>query len=248
MKLFVCIFDDARLLPHFLKHYARFGITEFHIAAPVRLAGYVASVSEGYAAKQYNDFNVADSVTGGVTAVAAMRALAQAPDEWVVIVDLDEFVEFPEPVPRIVPKIAAEGAIVARGIMIDRFAIDGQPTAFDENSDLPALYPVRARFIERVMGGVDYKGVVVHGHLESSGAHHIFSGERLYSQNFEISHYKWNDLALARVRQAYQALSASGAGWAVQYQKILDHYDAHGRFAWESFGGELASPPALASK
>ena len=38
MKLFVCIFSDARLLPHFLSHYTRFGVSEFHIAAPPRLA------------------------------------------------------------------------------------------------------------------------------------------------------------------------------------------------------------------
>ena len=248
MKLFVCIFDDARLLPHFLKHYARFGVGEFHIAAPGHLADYIAAASKDYAVRQYNNVNVADSFIGGVSAVTAMRQLSQAAGEWVVIVDLDEFVEFPGALPQLVANIAAEGANVARGIMIDRFAIDGQPTAFDGNSDLPALYPVKARFTQNIMGGVDYKGVIVRGHLESRGAHHIFADEMLYSEVFEISHYKWNDLALARVRQAYQALSASGAGWAVQYQKILDHYDAHGRFAWESFGGELAPPPALASK
>ena len=57
-----------------------------------------------YRAIQYNDFNVAGSFTGGVEAVTKMRELAQGPEEWVVIVDLDEFVEFPEPVTDLVER------------------------------------------------------------------------------------------------------------------------------------------------
>ena len=111
MKLFVCIFDDARLLPHLLRHYVQFGVTEFHVAAPPHLADYVSLASLGYKVIQYNDFDVADSFTGGVDAVTRMRELSQGPEEWIVIVDLDEFVEFPKPLVDIVRKIEAEGEI-----------------------------------------------------------------------------------------------------------------------------------------
>ena len=41
----------------------------------------------------------------------------------------------------------------------------------------------------------------------------------------------------------------AGIGWAVEYQRVLDHYDRYGRFAWETFGGGPwrefeAEPPA----
>lgn len=126
MKLFVCVFDDARLLPHFLRHYDRFGVTEFHIAAPPDLADYIADASRNYRVIEHNDLNVAGSFTGGAEAVTKMRELVQGPEEWVVIVDLDEFVEFPEPAPDLARKVEAEGANIARGVMYDRFAIDGQ--------------------------------------------------------------------------------------------------------------------------
>jgi hypothetical protein len=239
-KLFVCIYDDARLLPHFLKHYQKFGITEFHVAAPKDLADFVGSASRGYNVRQYDDLDIADSFMGGASAVTRMRNLFQSPDEWVVIVDLDEFVEFPEPVSQIIPKLEAEGANVARGIMFDRFSVDGQPTAFDDESDLPSLFPIKARFITEVMLGCDIKGVIVKGHLESALANHAFHAEKPFSTVFEIAHYKWNDRSLARVRSAYQLLSAAGRPWAVEYKRVLDHYDAHGRFAWELFHGELA--------
>ena len=244
VKLFVCIFDDARLLPHFLRHYDRFGITEFHIAAAPHLAEYVSTVSAGYKVVQYNEFDVAESVTGGVSAVAAMRERAQEADEWVVIVDLDEFVEFDVPVPQTIASMEAEGANVARGINYDRFAADGRPRPFDDSSDLSTLFPVRARFVRNVMGGTDVKGVLVRGHLASRKGvgHHVFENEVLYSKVFEISHYKWTDPSLKRMRQAYEMSKAAGRDWADEYQVVLDHYATHGRFAWETFGGELAEP------
>jgi hypothetical protein len=123
--------------------------------------------------------------------------------------------------------------------MYDRFARDGQPKAFDRNSILPDLYPVRSRFIRNVMTGTDVKGVIVKGHLKSRGAHHVFHDERPARHMFEISHYKWNDRALQRVQAAHDQLSKAGAGWAFEYGNVLDHYRQHGRFAWETFGGEV---------
>lgn len=239
MKLFVSIFDDASLLPHFLRHYVRFGITEFHVAVPEDLAAEVRRTSAGYAVLQYNDFEVAETVCGGISAVTQMREAAQGADEWIVIVDLDEFVEFGMNVHRIVEDMEAERANIARGIMYDRFAEDGQPKPFDENSDLPSLYPVRARFIKNVMNGFDIKGVLLKGHLRGRGAHHVFYNEKRYSKVFEISHYKWNDPSLKRIKQAYEMSGAAGLDWSEQYKKVLDHYTTHGRFAWETFGGEL---------
>lgn len=239
MKLFVCIYDDARLLPHFLKHYAQHGVRQFHVATPADLAPAVEKHRDAYDIVCHGGLNVADSFLGGVTAVTEMRAKAQATDEWIVVVDLDEFVEFPVSVQEMARAMEAEGANIARGIMYDRFAADGQPVAFDEHSDLPSLYPVRALFTRNVMGGADYKGVILKGRLKSRGAHHVFYDERIYSKMLEISHYKWNDRALGRVRAAYDQLSVAGIKWAWQYKAVLDHYDRHGRFAWETFGGEL---------
>ena len=242
MKLFVCIFDDSRLLYHLLRHYERLGVTEFHVAAPPHLADQVGAASHGYDVRQYNDLNVADSFTGGVTAVTQMRAHAQGANEWIVIVDLDEFVEFDEPIPDLLVKADAEQANIVRGIMYDRFALDGQLRSIDDATDLPTLFPIKARFTKQVMGGEDIKGVLVKGHLESRGAHHIFHDEKIYSRVFEIAHYKWTNRALDRVRMAYEMNLAAGRGWANQYKNILDHYALHGRLAWETFGGEIAAP------
>lgn len=239
MKLFVCITNDARLLPHFIRHYQRFGITEFHIAVGRELSDYVAEKGVGFRVTQYNGFDTLDSITGGAEAVTAIRNLAQGADEWVCIIYLDEFVEFGEPVARIVERLDRHGFNVARGTMYDRMTRDGRMLAFDDSSDLPSLYPVRVRLVKELMGGLDRKSVLVKGHLRSKGAHHKFHDEKGDRNLLEISHYKWNDRTIARLREAHDMVVAKGISWSEQYRKLLDHYDANGRIAWEEFGGEI---------
>ena len=38
--------------------------------------------------------------------------------------------------------------------------------------------------------------------------------------------------------------AAAGSPWDFdgEFQRVLDHYDQHGRFAWETFGGEIVRP------
>jgi hypothetical protein len=239
MKLFVCIFSDARLLSHFLDHYTRSGVDEFHIAVPPRLADQARRSSANHLVTLYTGLDVDDSVTGGTLAVSAMRDAAQGEDEWVAIVDLDEFVEFQGPIASLLPSVEAEQANVVRGVMLDRFALDGQPAPLRNDIPIERQYPVRTPFIPIVMNGADYKGVLVKGRLRPAVAHHFFEDERIYSQQLEISHYKWTEGALERVQCAYEMAGAQGIPWAQQYKSILEHYERHGRFAWETFGGEI---------
>ncbi len=97
-----------------------------------------------------------------MNAATEMRRRYQDPDEWAVMVDLDEFVEFPKPIFDIIADAQKEEANIVQGIMYDRFIADGKPRSFDASSDLSALFPVKARFI-KVMGGADHKGVLVKG-------------------------------------------------------------------------------------
>jgi hypothetical protein len=89
------------------------------------------------------------------------------------------------------------------------------------------------------MRGADYKGVLVKGQLKAAVAHHRFVGEKVASTVLEIAHYKWNTRTIARVEHAYREVVKRGIPWAIEYRRILDHYEQHGRMAWEDFGGEL---------
>ena len=244
MKLFVVIYNDARLLSHFLSHYTSAGITDFFIAVAPAFRDEVQRYADRYRITAFDDLDVLDSLLGGSAAVTEMRRRAQRPGEWVVIVDLDEFIEFPCQIGMIVEIAEREGANVVRGVMRDRFTPDGQPAEITPESDLPQVFPITSRFIRDVMHTRDHKGVLVKGGIRAAAAHHRFEHERVCSTLLDISHYKWIAGAVDRLRDSYERVVTAQINWGMQvnwgieYKRALDHYDAHGRFAWEAFGGQ----------
>jgi Glycosyl transferase family 2 len=244
MKLFTAINHDAQLLGHFLNHYQRAKVTDFYIAVDPRWERTVNEYVSEYNVTVVSALDVSDTVIGGVSAVTELRNRYQRPTEWVIIVDLDEFVEFPDTIEQIIGRAESEGANVVAAVMWDRFSADGRICGFERGADLSHVYPIKARFIRDVMSGCDIKGVLVKGLLASNGAHHTFKDEVVCSESLNLSHYKWTAGSIERLRTAYQRVVASGQSWAPEYAAILDHYDRHGRFAWSEFGGEpVAAPP-----
>lgn len=244
VKLFTTIVNDARLLRHFLDHYHKAGVTEFYIAVSPQLANAVAIWQGRYRITMHTDLTVDDALIGGTSAVSEMRRRYQRHDEWVIIVDLDEFVEFDGDLSAIVLLADAEGANVVRAVMWDRFTADGRIVAFEDDRPLPDCFPVRARFIHNVMHGAGFKGVLVKGVIEALGAHHTFADEMVCSLQLDLSHYKWIEGSIERLRLAYEQVMNSGQDWAIQYSRIFEHYSKNGRFAWEEFGGERVLPPS----
>jgi hypothetical protein len=237
MKLFVAIYDDTVLLDQFLRHYETRGVREFFVAIPEgeredleAVAGHDVTLVEG--------LDVKNSVYG-TSAVTAMRERFQHADEWAVVVDLDEFVECPS-LPEVAASAERAGANLVRGIMHDRFSVDGRPRDFAPDADLQDVYPIKARFVREVMQGCDHKGVLVKGQLRPAPGkqHHVFAGELGYADVLEISHYRWTAAGLERVEVKRQIARDAGMPWDDAYQRALDHYARHGRFAWETFGGK----------
>jgi putative methyltransferase (TIGR04325 family) len=245
VKLFTSVVDDSDLLPHFLRHYAQAGVTDFYVVAPSEMVDVMTP--------RVSDYHItivpADPVggarpVGSAEHVGKLLRRYQGKDEWVVIVDVDEFIEFPESIADITAAADAVGANVVRGIVRDRFSADGHQREVEPASDLAELFPVRSRFVRDVMQGCDYKAILVKGLLEGMhGAdHHTLAGENVASSELVIDRYRWNRGSVERQRARAQTLEEAGVDSWIEYDRALQHYDAHGRFAWEEFGGELCLP------
>jgi hypothetical protein len=269
MKLFVTIYNDATLLGNFLHHYTVAGVTEFFIALPRTFLPVATPFKDLYRITLVVGLEPAASTNGAnlalgpggtapilqhdhldeamATVVSNMRRSYQGPEEWVLIVDLDEFIEFPRSIASITGAADRMGANVVRGIMIDRFARDGQPVTLTSHSNLSSLFPVKSRFTHEVMGGSDHKGVLVKGHLIPTAgvAHHRFDNEWPATERLEISHYKWIAGVLDRLKVSWLQVRSAGIKWAPHYERALRHYRANGRFAWETFGGASEEEFAL---
>lgn len=241
-RLFTSVFDDARLLPHFLRHYANAGVRDFYIGVSDELEEEVARLASGYPVTLFRG-GVTNSYLWGQAndAIHQLRERYQRDDEWVLIVDLDEFVVFRESIPSVIAAAEAEGANVVRGVMYDRFSADGRTRAVEPDSDLARQYPVRARLVRDVMEGCDHKAVLVKGHLHGApgSGQHFLEGEKVASTVLEIDHYKWTEGSIDRLKERCHALEQDGIEWRSEYERVIRHFEAHGRFAWEEFGGEL---------
>jgi hypothetical protein len=239
MKLFSVIYNDAALLGHFLKHYADAGVDEFIMATSPAFAGEISKFKKSYQITFLTDLDVVDTILNGNMAVTQMREARQGVDEWAIIVDLDEFVDFREPIEAVISAANNERANVVRGVMYDRFSRDGKLSGFLPDSDLEKVYPIKSRFIRNVMQTGDHKGVFVRGHLRpvAGVGHHLFHDERVCSKLLEISHYKWTLGAIDRLRESHRLRVEAGRPPHLEYQRALNHYDRYGRFAWEIFGG-----------
>jgi hypothetical protein len=79
----------------------------------------------------------------------------------------------------------------------------------------------------------------VKGHLAPAprAGHHWFDRELASAEALEISHYKWTSGSVERLRRNYADARRRGVAWAEEYRRALEHYETHGRFAWELFGG-----------
>src|SRR5260370_30341041 len=108
MKLFTAIYDDARLLGHFLAHYGRAGVTEFFIAVAGDLVSAVRPFMSQYQITLCQDLGVSDQYPFGVNAAPEARPRYQKPEDGALVVDIDDFVASPRPVDVVVPVAGSE--------------------------------------------------------------------------------------------------------------------------------------------
>ncbi len=145
-----------------------------------------------------------------------MRSRYQGEDEWALIVDLDEFVDFADGITGIIASAEAEGANVVRGIMYDRFPADGRLVDFDPALELAPQYPVRSTFIRDVMHGNDTKAVLVKGRLQAGfwagnpAEHHFMVGEKVASTVLAIDHYRWVGTSVEHLRDRRKIFQGIG--------------------------------------
>src|SRR5437899_2376769 len=126
MKLFTVIYNDARLFGHFLRHYESAGVGRFFVASAPEFVDETQCLAKTHPIEVFEGLDVTNSLLTGTDAVCAMRRRHQSDDEWSIIVDLDEFIEFVDPIHVVVSTAERECANVVRGLLYDRFTADGQ--------------------------------------------------------------------------------------------------------------------------
>jgi len=193
MKLITSVFRETGLLPQFLQHYSQLGVNHFIVGILEKTCSIevIRSLCRDFPCTIVSsaiDFN-------GNKDTAFRHWLCKqfiSPEEWWVIADLDEFHEYPEPLPALVETLDADGYLFLGSTFLDRITSDGSCPNLRPDYPLWEQFPAAADLTRLWMEAPCSKIMLIRGHGTMLGGHHrpkkphgpIFKGGKVH-------HFKW---------------------------------------------------------
>ncbi len=239
MIMIAPIYLDATILSHFLRHYSELGFREFHFAINTQsnpnIVSEVERISEGYPVH----IDIVDDFDYTAPAMSkrlnTIRKRCADPDQWISVLDVDEFYELPpprseshSPLSEFLEWCDKHGYDHARGRLIDRIANDGSFPQLRSSPSLAEQYPLKRRLTRKLIGGDDRKVVLQKARCEILGGHHrIRGGQSRAKIKLLVNHFKWKHGVVERLRERLDVLERLGKPWADESRKTLAHIDQH---------------------
>jgi hypothetical protein len=249
IRLISCVGVETELalLGHFIAHYRDLGI------APERMHMILNTTDPASVNLQRARALLAEAGTaparewiGPYTSDAmwaerrALQADIADPSDWIISADIDEFHEYPAPLPQFLKACAERAVTAVQGVFIDRLAPDGwlAPVKLDE--PLAEQFPVEADVICSIgrtgqhhnwFGTVKmmaFRGELFpsrggHGLLEGARARYLYGVplgrfRRIAKPGFRfavptrVHHYKWTETLPATLERRLTTPGVSPAG------------------------------------
>jgi glycosyltransferase involved in cell wall biosynthesis len=153
LKLFSHVNGDSDILEAWLEYYLGLGVDHFHLV----VHGVPEENDKLLAIKDSYPITIEDSYKGPFDSEEKKRRLdvllARYTDQWIVLVDSDEFVEFPyQDIPATIRELNLAHANVMAAPMLQRLAIDGSLETPPEIDDPFQLFPLCSMDLYRKMG------------------------------------------------------------------------------------------------
>lgn len=189
-------------LRHFLHHYLGLGIPPENflltLHAPERgadiawveqaLARFRIPVSD-YLIEDYDCFDFYDR---------DFRLMATcSPDDWIVLIDYDELIEFPMSLPHYAEELEAAGINAVMGTLVDRFAEHYQLAEIKEGPPIWDQFPIQTEFTKEVVQGCHQKTCIFRNYIDVELGHHAVMGTRgapvkISHHQLKVHHFKWD--------------------------------------------------------
>ena len=210
MKLIFSVMINCDLLPHFLKHYTKLGVTQFicSIHDTEEFAQLVRDKSKGY-----------DLIIDGVfqepyipNEASYKRNILDKycdPEEWVVIADLDEFHEY-------LPT-DLDGVDYVSGRMMDRFSSDGKLKQITDE-DIFQQFPVEKEYSTGCLSKV----VMMKAKNKLIPGHHFLDGTGIAHKSIvKVHHFKWHAGLLTSLPIKY---ADNPFAWKIEFEQQMKDF------------------------
>ena len=219
---------DSILVKHLVEHYRSLGVESF------KLIRHVESTSDpdyeliGHYAREAG-VRLYDTWIGpwdDKIHEARMEAvMADHPDDWFVLVDLDEFHVYDRPLAELLDMCQSGGHAYVKGCYIDRVAADGGFPEVDR-SPLWDQYPLGGAITTQVLDAIPLKVGIALGRTLICGGHHTGEGGKGLPRDeayIQVHHFKWTGSVMRRTRRRIERYESQA--WNLAYDKVLT--DAH---------------------
>lgn len=257
--------SDLALLPHFLDHYLGLGIPPQRLRLILNADGPEAPGLEE-AKSLLRSRGVAEpeiwiapytSDSMWARRRDLQRRVAE-PEDWVLNADVDEFHEYPEPLPAFLEHCEQEGVDCVQGVFIDRLAPEGRLAPVAPEPAVLEQFPLRAdvgwsiwgRGASHGIGGtlkiMLSKGAVLpsrggHSPVNPSEARYLYARslagfpelkrpEERFAVPTRVHHVHWTRSLQEKLERRLATPGVSEAGREYG-QKQLDHLRRHGGVA-----------------
>jgi glycosyltransferase involved in cell wall biosynthesis len=153
LKLISHVNADGDLIEAWLKYYLRLGVDRFHLV----VHGAPGENERLLAIKDSYPITIEDTYGGPFDYDEKKHrldaVLARSTDQWIVLVDSDEFVEFPyQDIPETIQKLEFAQANVMAAPMLQRLTADGSLETPPEIEDPFRMFPLGSVELYRKMG------------------------------------------------------------------------------------------------
>lgn len=219
--------DDARLLPHFIRHYTTEGCTEFlaclwsdmnipQVRAHLRAVAHRIIPVPGRFATGRSDSDFQDQV----------RRAHVAPDQWYVIADMDEFHRVPGfTLAEAVKRAAAAGAVAIAGEFVDRVTLDGSLPQ-ELAADVWRQFPLETEMTKRLLTGCTRKVLAARGDQAVNAGHHDHDGEA-WAHRGRVHHFKWWGNVVERQLRRLQNTEVMAVDLIQERRALVDQVTAN---------------------
>jgi hypothetical protein len=234
---------DAGLLPHFIEYYRGLGVEAFAISICEQLPGiwaecerWAALLGPGIDLRPASAWQQRTGVEGAY--LEHLRKQVASPEDWLIPADLDEFIQFPAPVPQLIEAMQREGADYLAGRFTDRIALDGHLIPATQAPTLWAQYPLECDFTARLVRGLCTKVALCRGNCSIAAGHHFLNGPArvLPGRRATVHHFKWKAGVIAALQRRVEIHRRQRVSWIGEAERTLAYFTEHGRIVPEQFG------------
>jgi hypothetical protein len=241
LQLHTIVYDDIyeppKLLPHFLEHYNRIGVTEFiigvveYINFDTNIVDIVKEYSDNYNVKILPIKKDIDRSEKGPIEKYLKNKHYVDKDEYIIYADLDEMFEYAAPMDEILTQMNKQNIWCIKSNFCDRISDDGSLKNIDLYTNLGEQFPIGTDLTKNIVKTVTQKVILQRGRvvLQNAGHHDTIVGKLdlwpIGNKNdYIVHHFKWNSTLLNRIK--HRLVHKFSHKWYNQEQmRFLDFFE-----------------------